>query len=147
MQHNTQKNILPGQITQFRGEYYEAQKRMTSVPCRAQCDCRLPEYCDNKLNCSGFCYRWNNGDEIVFKKLDEVPSDECVIVETEFMSACREFNNCQAIKPGVDQKMAALEVQSLERQLKKAKAKLREMEYEKQLERPRKKKGEEDGTV
>jgi hypothetical protein len=141
MQYNTQKNILPGQVTEFRGEYFEAQKRSKLIPCRAQCDCRLPIYAQNKAACSGFCYRWNNGDEIVFKKVEKVADDDCLI-ETEFMKACREFNS------GAPDTSTAQEVRDLENRLRKAKAKLRDMEYEKYFnEHPAKKGGDDAEAV
>lgn len=88
-QYNIQDNIIPGQTTKFRGLLYRAEKKAPRIPCRMQCDCRLPDYTENNFNCSGFCYRWANGDNIVFRRIDELPLGECVIVETKFARACR----------------------------------------------------------
>ena len=89
-QYNQQQSILPGQVTVFRGVLYKAVKKQPNAPCVAQCDCRMPDFTD-AYGCSGFCYRWANGDDLVFRSVREadLTINDCVLVETKFMASCR----------------------------------------------------------
>ena len=85
-QHYTQQSIIPGQITEHHGAYFKAEQKIKKVPCVCQCDCRLPF----SNGCSGFCYRWDNGDGLVFKQVHENElGPDCEIIETEFAKFCR----------------------------------------------------------
>ena len=83
-----QQNIIPGQITEFRGVFYRAEQRLRKSPCIIQCDCRMPDWANESCGCSGFCYRWANGDNIVFRQVDN-PPDDANVVETRFAHTCR----------------------------------------------------------
>lgn len=88
--HIIQYNIIPGQITQFRDVFFMAEKKHPSLLCVAQCDCRMPSFAEQSFGCSGFCYRWGNGDSVVFKRIDESEIPENAdIIETEFGRDCR----------------------------------------------------------
>ena len=88
-QYNQQQNILPGQITVFRGVLYKAVKKQPNVPCVAQCDCRMPDWAGNSFGCSGLCYRWDNGDRIVFLYAEEDEITDGIAVETKYAESCR----------------------------------------------------------
>ena len=85
-----QQNIIPGQLTQFRDEFFRAEKKIPRVPCFMQCDCHMPQFSD-AVGCSGYCYRWANGGVIVFKRVKESDIPEDVqLVETKFARDSRE---------------------------------------------------------
>lgn len=69
-EYNQQQSIIPGQVTKFRDEFFRAELKAPHVPCFAQCDCRMPDFTD-AYGCSGFCYRWANGDDLVFRSVRE----------------------------------------------------------------------------
>lgn len=89
-EYNQQQSIIPGQVTKFRDEFFRAELKAHHVPCFAQCDCRMPDFTD-AYGCSGFCYRWANGDDLVFRSVREadLTINDCVLVETKFMASCR----------------------------------------------------------
>ena len=87
MRYKVQKSIMPGQITVHRDYIYRAEKRSKFFPCIDQCECSMPHF-STATGCSGYCHRWSNGGEIVFKRLDAVPDNE-IIVETGFGRMCR----------------------------------------------------------
>lgn len=60
----TKTSIEPGELTERRGAIYVATRRKRQRPCIEQCDLRgisLHAHCD------GYCWRWANGDDIVFR--------------------------------------------------------------------------------
>lgn len=60
----TRTTIEPGELTERRGAIYMAARRNRQRPCIEQCDLRgiaLHNHCD------GYCWRWDNGDDIVFR--------------------------------------------------------------------------------
>lgn len=75
------ESIEVGEITQLRGVFYKAQKRNFSNPCLKQCDAK--DMWSNSKFCNGFCYRWENGQSVVFKLIDP-PSEDCTITLTPF---------------------------------------------------------------
>lgn len=81
MQVKISERIEEGEITQLRGVYYKAQKRNFSKSCLKQCDAK--DMWSNSKFCNGFCYRWENGQSVVFKLIDP-PSDDCTITLTPF---------------------------------------------------------------
>ena len=82
-----QNDILPGQVTMLGIDLYMAEKRRPHVPCIQQCDLRNR---DGMTRCRGFCFRWSNSDEIVFRHIEEWElKKEQKIVETEFARSCR----------------------------------------------------------
>lgn len=92
--YRIQNNIIPGQITKFRDDFFVAEKKHPNMPCVAQCECRMPKFTERSFGCSGFCYRWGNGDTLVFKRINEanIP-EESPIIETEYGRDCRIHGN------------------------------------------------------
>lgn len=121
----TQQAIIPGQLTMFRDVLYRAENKAHHLPCVAQCDCHMPEWADSSNGCSGFCYRWANGDEIVFRRVNASISHDLSIIETPFAAACRETG--VPLQGGEHQ---AMEVLLLQRKLNDAKKELRDRDIE-----------------
>ena len=121
----TSQAIIPGQLTMFRDVLYRAENKAPHLPCVAQCDCHMPEWADSSYGCSGFCYRWANGDDIVFKRVNAFVSHDLTIIETPFAAACRESE--VQLQGGEAQ---AMEVLVLQRKLNNAKKELRDRDIE-----------------
>lgn len=64
MKTNTKTTIEPGELTERRGAIYVATRRNRQRPCIEQCDLRG---ISNHAYCDGYCWRWTNGDDIVFR--------------------------------------------------------------------------------
>lgn len=60
----TRTTIEPGELTERRGAIYVATRRNRQRPCLEQCDLRG---ISNHAYCDGYCWRWANGDDIVFR--------------------------------------------------------------------------------
>lgn len=92
--YNEQQNIIPGQVTIHRGVLLRAVQKIPHTPCIVQCECHMPDFTEAH-GCSGFCFRWDNGERIVFKKVEESELSEldCVLVETKFAKHCRTPRN------------------------------------------------------
>ncbi len=109
----------------FRDVLYRAENKAPHLPCVAQCDCHMPEWTDSSYGCSGFCYRWANGDDIVFKRVNAFVSHDLTIIETPFAAACRESE--VQLQGG---EVQAMEVLVLQRKLNNAKKELRDRDIE-----------------
>ena len=79
----TRTTIEPGELTERRGAIYMAARRNRQRPCVDQCDLRgiaLHNHCD------GYCWRWDNGDDIVFRYVKPVAvlavDDKTEVVQT-----------------------------------------------------------------
>lgn len=60
----TKTSIEPGELTERRGAIYVATRRNRQRPCIEQCDLRgIADH----AHCDGYCWRWANGDDIVFR--------------------------------------------------------------------------------
>lgn len=99
MNYITKETIEPGEITITSIGYVVAEPKLYGK-CRFQCElydshkpCKLRnsygQWIDHYGNCNGFCYRWKNGDDIVFKKLKREITEEDTIVETKRMNQIR----------------------------------------------------------
>lgn len=86
MSYIISENINPGQVTLFRGEYYLAHKRQKRFSCRVQCNCIVG--IDGNTNCAGLCYKYQNGHEIVFERMKQLPKDSEIVI-TAFQAACK----------------------------------------------------------
>lgn len=60
----TRTRIEPGELTERRGAIYVATRRNRQRPCIEQCDLRGIAL---HAQCDGYCWRWANGDDIVFR--------------------------------------------------------------------------------
>lgn len=60
----TKTRIEPGELTERRCAIYVATRRNRQRPCIEQCDLRG---ISNHAHCDGYCWRWANGDDIVFR--------------------------------------------------------------------------------
>ena len=78
--------ILPQEYTEIKGNLFIALKRDQLFPCTEQCHAK--GFFANKI-CSGYCFRWKNSDDIIFKRAAE-PHGDYVVVETAYGAACRE---------------------------------------------------------
>lgn len=89
------KEIKPGQFTEHDGYIFVAVAKSKRMPCRYQCDCKARLASEDSMRCSGYCYRFTNFNDIVFKKVKTIESvgedEEITLVETQFGKACREF--------------------------------------------------------
>lgn len=71
--------IHPGEYTEISECLYIAVKRDRSKPCLEQC------YCTGffgRRYCNGFCFRWDNEADIVFKEAGTPKGDYTVVVTT-----------------------------------------------------------------
>lgn len=75
---------MPGQITTLRGDYYRAEALSKLKPCTEQCDCKM-----RGGQCTGFCFRWANGEAVVFKATYPKEGQDITVVETQYMADCR----------------------------------------------------------
>lgn len=88
-----QENILPGQYTYLRNEIFMAEPRVKHSDCVLTCQAKtFPKVCEHPTPCTGFCHRWRNGNEILFRKVDETVEKPPYLVETHFMASARRFN-------------------------------------------------------
>lgn len=83
MKTNTKTTIEPGELTERRGAIYVATRRNRQRPCIEQCNLRGIA---NHAYCDGYCWRWANGDDIVFRYVKPVavlaPGDKTEVVQT-----------------------------------------------------------------
>lgn len=61
MNHKTATRIEPGETTDLDKRVYLAETWDKTRPCTEQCDMASGE------RCNGFCFRWANTDEVVFR--------------------------------------------------------------------------------
>ncbi len=57
------KNIEPGDLVAYRDRIYMAVSWDKSMPCASQC------HLFKESRCTGYCYRWANGEEVVFRDI------------------------------------------------------------------------------
>lgn len=75
-----------GDIVHHHGDMLRVLRKKPHIPCHYQCGLFDAE----EERCSGFCWRWKNFDDIVFKKASDFRiGDDIVITETEFQEQCR----------------------------------------------------------
>lgn len=86
--------ILPMEYTEIKGNLFIAVKKDTLSSCVDQCHAK--GFFGNKI-CSGYCYRWKNGDDIVFKRAAE-PTTDYKVVETAYGRTCREGHELNILK-------------------------------------------------
>lgn len=82
--YKTKSFILPGEHTELNDIIFTAVERKKDIPCIEQCDAIL----SRNAHCSGFCTRWANCADIVFKKTAVVP-ENIEIIETKYAAECR----------------------------------------------------------
>ena len=82
MIHVQRERIEPGEITEHRGVMLCAVSRNKRISC-SNCECKGQDFMLSDRRCSGFCYRWENGDALVFKRVTHL-ADVNEIVETNF---------------------------------------------------------------
>ena len=105
--YKTKSLILPGEHTELNDIIFTAVERKRDIPCIEQCDAVL----ERNAYCSGFCTRWSNCGDIVFKKMAVVP-DNIELVETKFAyegrkEALKRLKKLQDQKEEAKQKEAA----------------------------------------
>lgn len=61
MNHKTATRIEPGETTDLDKRVYLAETWDQTRPCTEQCDMASGE------SCNGFCFRWNNTEEVIFR--------------------------------------------------------------------------------
>lgn len=86
--------ILPMEYTEIKGNLFIAIKQDGLSPCTDQCHAK--GFFGNKI-CTGYCFRWKNGDDIVFKRANE-PTTDYVVVETAYGRTCREGKEITKLK-------------------------------------------------
>lgn len=59
------ETLEPSDVVIIRGTVYRADMMDASKPCRQQCHL----YNHLRESCCGYCYRWENTGEIVFREL------------------------------------------------------------------------------
>ena len=65
MKTRTSTTIEAGDLVELQGTVYLAATWDATRPCASQCSM----YSHAKERCTGYCYRWDNGDAVVFRKL------------------------------------------------------------------------------
>lgn len=79
----TRTTIKTGELTERRGAIYVATGRNRQRPCIEQCDLRGIA---NHAHCDGYCWRWDNCDDIVFRYVKPVAvlsvADKTEVVQT-----------------------------------------------------------------
>ena len=85
MKNYVQSNtIMPGQLTEINGELFMTIKCEKPDGCK-QCQA----YSKHSLTaCSGYCYRWANGNEVCFVRAKE-PEGDYDCIETGYGRSCR----------------------------------------------------------
>lgn len=75
-------DIEPSDIVVVDGTVYRASTKDGTFPCIVQCDF----YDGNAGRCRGYCYRWGNCGEVVFRRLMDARmlSAEAVVTATPF---------------------------------------------------------------
>ena len=78
MKSYIQRNeIHPGEYTEISGCLYIAVQRNRKKPCLEQCDCKGSF---GTRYCNGYCFRWDNDCEVVFKDAEAPKGDYEVVV-------------------------------------------------------------------
>ena len=82
MNINRKNDIDPSDIVVVDGTVYRADLMDKHFPCIVQCHM----YDAEAARCRGFCYRWGNGVEVVFRRLMDARllSAEAVVTATPF---------------------------------------------------------------
>ena len=80
MKTKTSPTIEPGELAVFSEKVWLAEAYDGSLPCIARCGM----YDAEAGRCPGHCYRWDNGEEVVFRFILPVGlvKDDTVVVET-----------------------------------------------------------------
>ncbi|MBQ5751623.1 MAG: hypothetical protein IIV89_02120 [Bacteroidaceae bacterium] len=72
MKGTTQKNYISvGDIVEVNDVTFKAEPMIKGESCLKQCDATFKR----NPHCSGLCYRYVNGEEVVFKKIDDASED------------------------------------------------------------------------
>lgn len=95
MKTKTSPTIEPGELAVFSEKVWLAEAYDGSLPCIARCGM----YDAEAGRCPGHCYRWDNGEEVVFRFILPVGlvKDDTVVVETPD-PILRRFEGCEGIR-------------------------------------------------
>lgn len=72
--YRTSDTLTEGDIVEYGvdDEPFKAVRFDETKPCMAQCSMA---YSKDHAFCSGFCYRWENGEDFVFKSIEAEPKN------------------------------------------------------------------------
>lgn len=89
--YKTTERLTEGDIVEYGVDDipYMAVRLDETKPCMAQCSMA---YCKEHAFCSGFCYRWENGEDFVFVNADLEPQKSVTFVESPISRQYREEN-------------------------------------------------------
>ncbi len=84
MKTKTSTRVEPGELVHVGDKVYMASSWDKKRPCSEQC------HLHDGVSCNGYCFRWDNTEEVVFRFIlpDVVVSDSTIVVETpDFITA------------------------------------------------------------
>lgn len=68
------KRIEPGDLVEYRGRIYMAVSWDKTMPCATQC------HLFNDYRCTGYCYRWEGDEDVVFRDIIDARATKATTV-------------------------------------------------------------------
>lgn len=85
IEHIQKSTLEDGDIVHLQGELYQVGMRRYRMHCSIQC-CM---YDKDRNRCTGFCYRWNNSNEVIFRPYKHDDASDIKVTETHYQEQCR----------------------------------------------------------